>query len=145
MSHAFIVNVEAAIYKDGQYLIIKRSEAEEYAGGLYSLVGGKIDFSESSLQVLEDNLRREVDEEIGINLGKDLKYVHSTTFMADGVQVLDVVFLSPNVEGSPYIKSPEEITEIKWMTCEDIQGSSEIPLWTKTSVRLAEKLRKSLD
>lgn len=38
----FIVKVEEAIYKDDKWLLIRRSEKEEHAGGL-SLVGGKVE------------------------------------------------------------------------------------------------------
>ena len=33
----FIINTEAAIYRNGKYLIIKRSEKEAHAGGALSL------------------------------------------------------------------------------------------------------------
>lgn len=140
MSNFFIVNVEAAVYCEGKYLIIRRSEKEEHAGGLYSLVGGKVDFDDSSLSVLEETIKREVYEEIGIELGSDLEYVHSTTFKAGEVQVLDVVFLSRSFKGRPYIKSEDEIAEITWMTYDEVQDFTEIPPWTKKSVGMTEKL-----
>src|SRR5690242_16954661 len=138
MSHFFIVNVEAAILKNGKYLIIKRSEKEGHAGGLYSLVGGKIEFNEGSLNVLEENLQREVFEEIGIQV-KSLNYVHSNTFMVGETQVLNVVFLSLDHVGEPYLKSPDEVADIKWITYKEIQESDEIPDWTKNSIRLSEE------
>lgn len=140
MSNFFIVNVEAAIYHKGKYLIIRRSEKEEHAGGLYSLVGGKVDFDESSLSVLEDNIKREVLEEIGIELSGELKYVHSTTFRVEDVQVLDIVFLSTDFVGTPYIKSTDEISEIMWMSYEEIKEFEEIPPWTKKSIEMTEKI-----
>ncbi|MHA2156748.1 MAG: hypothetical protein ACXABU_15495 [Candidatus Hodarchaeales archaeon] len=39
----YIVNVEAAIFKEEKWLLIERSEKEEYGGGLLSFVGGKVD------------------------------------------------------------------------------------------------------
>lgn len=39
----YIVNVEAAVYKNDKWLIIKRSEKEEHASGLLSMVGGKVE------------------------------------------------------------------------------------------------------
>lgn len=39
----FIVNVEGAIYKNEKWLLIRRSKKEEHAGGLLSLVGGKVE------------------------------------------------------------------------------------------------------
>ncbi|MYL31214.1 hypothetical protein GLW03_15460 [Halobacillus halophilus] len=54
--------------KDSRILLIQRSAEEEHAGGLYS-PGGKMEFSPGSLHVLEDNVSREIKEEIGITLG----------------------------------------------------------------------------
>ncbi len=39
----YIINVEAAIYKNDKWLIIKRSEKEKHAAGLLSMVGGKVE------------------------------------------------------------------------------------------------------
>lgn len=39
----FIVNMEGAVYKDDKWHVIKRSEKEEHAGGLLSLVGGTVE------------------------------------------------------------------------------------------------------
>ncbi|MCO7128175.1 hypothetical protein NIE88_20735 [Sporolactobacillus shoreicorticis] len=56
----FIVIVEAAIYQDGHWLIIKRSEKEKHAAGRLSLVGGKVDLDDHPNDVLEYALRREI-------------------------------------------------------------------------------------
>ncbi|MDM5336317.1 hypothetical protein QUF84_03595 [Fictibacillus enclensis] len=37
----FVVNVEAAVYKDDQWLIIERSLKEDHAGGSLAFVGGR--------------------------------------------------------------------------------------------------------
>lgn len=37
----FIVNVEAAIYRDGKWLIIERSQQEEHAGGTFAFVAAR--------------------------------------------------------------------------------------------------------
>ncbi|SDJ84815.1 hypothetical protein SAMN05216243_1124 [Sediminibacillus albus] len=41
----FIVNVEGAVLPEGKWLVSRRSEQEEHASGMLSLVGGKIDIS----------------------------------------------------------------------------------------------------
>ncbi|MFD1018352.1 NUDIX hydrolase [Thalassobacillus hwangdonensis] len=142
MDYLYIVNVEAAIYYEGKFLIIKRSEKEEHAWGLYSLVGGKIDYDEDTSLIMKENLIREVEEEIGIRLDDQLEYIHSTAFKVEDTQVLNVVFLSLSFEGTPFIKSPDEVSEIKWLSNEEIQHSTEIPSWTKQSVQLAAKQLK---
>jgi 8-oxo-dGTP diphosphatase len=59
----FIVNVEGAIYKNEKWLLIKRSEKEEHAGGTFSLVGGKVDKEGNTTDILERTLKREILEE----------------------------------------------------------------------------------
>jgi ADP-ribose pyrophosphatase YjhB (NUDIX family) len=49
----FIVNVEGAIKKNDKWLIIERSVKEEHAGGMLSLVGGKVDIEGNSSDILE--------------------------------------------------------------------------------------------
>ena len=56
----FIVNTEAAIYKDGRYLLCKRSEAEDHAPGGLALVGGKVELERASSDILERTIAREV-------------------------------------------------------------------------------------
>ena len=64
----YIVNVEAAIYNDDKWLVVKRSELEEHAPGTLALVGGKVEVASGGDDVLEDTLRREVKEEVGIEV-----------------------------------------------------------------------------
>lgn len=59
----FIVNIEGAIRKDNKWIIIERSKKEEHAGGLLSLVGGKVE-ANNMPSVLESNLQRKITEEI---------------------------------------------------------------------------------
>ena len=78
----FIVNVEGAIRKDNKWIIIERSHKEEHAAGLLSLVGGKVEV-ENIPNVLENNLRREITEEIGNKVKENVKYLHSVSFTTD--------------------------------------------------------------
>ncbi|WP_281657827.1 NUDIX domain-containing protein [Halobacillus sp. Cin3] len=137
MSYSYIINVEAAIMKNGQFLLIQRSPEEEHAGGLYSLPGGKMEFSPDSLDVLEDNVRREIKEEIGLILDGDLTYVHSNTFLIGDIQVLNVVFLTADFKGEPYIKSPEEVADMVWVEPDLNESPVPIPPWTANSIQKA--------
>ncbi|KAB2334529.1 hypothetical protein F7731_15090 [Cytobacillus depressus] len=60
----FIVNVEGAIWKNDKWLIIERHMQEEHAGGLLSLVGGKVDKEGNSADILERTMKREIFEEV---------------------------------------------------------------------------------
>lgn len=79
----YIVNVEAAIYKDDKWLIIKRSEKEEHAPGLLSFVGGKVETNVAQDGILEETLRREIIEEVGIKVSETIHYVESKSFVLD--------------------------------------------------------------
>lgn len=138
----FIVNTEAAIYKEGSYLIIKRSEKEEHAGGQLSLVGGKVESGEDSTHVLEKTIVREVKEEIGLSIVGRPCYIQSTSFVTDtGVHVVNISFLCEDFEGEPYVASHDEVEAVYWMTPEEIYLNTAAPDYLKDSVEKAEGLR----
>ncbi len=136
----FIVNVEAAIYRRGSYLIIQRGANEEHAPGLLSLPGGKLDQLEVSPEALELALAREVYEEVGIRLGA-VSYIESKTFTgATGDMCLSLCFLCQDFRGQGEIKSPEEVQKVQWLTWGEIIRNPGTPPWTAQSVTAAEKL-----
>ncbi|WP_053367976.1 NUDIX hydrolase [Bacillus sp. FJAT-27245] len=136
----FIVNVEGAINKGGKWLLIKRSEKEEHAGGTLSLVGGKVEKEGASIDILEKTLHREIAEEVGVEVD-NLRYVTSTSFVTDnGLAVVNIVFLCDYKSGEAFAKCPDEVDEIVWMTTQDIAGHPNIPMYLKDYVRLADKL-----
>ena len=63
-SERYIVNVEAAVVDRGRYLLAVRGMGEGHAAGAVSLIGGKVEGPEVSDDVLEETLRREVEEEV---------------------------------------------------------------------------------
>ncbi|UCZ52143.1 NUDIX domain-containing protein [Bacillus shivajii] len=134
----FIVNVEAAIYDNGKWLIIERSKKEEHAGGLLSLVGGKVDDEGNSFDILERTVKREIMEEVGVTVKEDLQYVHSTSFVTDsGDKVVDIVFLATYESGEAYAKSPDEVGEVFWFTTEEVANHTNSPVYLKESIKKA--------
>ncbi|MCZ8542456.1 NUDIX hydrolase [Psychrobacillus psychrodurans] len=139
----FIVNVEGAIYKSEKWLLIRRSEKEEHAGGLLSLVGGKVEKEGTSSDILEKTLKREITEEVGIEVS-NLRYVNSSSFVTDsGINVVDIVFLCDHELGEAFAKSPDEVDEVIWMTTQQILNNSDLPIYLKENIKLAEKLLKN--
>lgn len=139
----FIVNVEGAIYKEGRWLIVKRSEKEDHAPGALALVGGKVDQEGNSTDILERTLIREVEEEVGV-IVSNLTYVNSSSFIADsGVPVVDIVFLCSYEFGEPYAKDPDEVALVAWMSTQEILDSEDIPDFLKVNIQLADNLVKS--
>ena len=136
----FIVNVEGAIHREGKWLLIRRSEKEEHAGGMLSLVGGKCEIEGFSTNILERTLHREIMEEVGIEV-EGLQYVNSSSFVTgSGFNVIDIVFLCHHKYGEPYAKSTEEVDDVLWMTTSEILGHTELPSYLKENIKLADKL-----
>lgn len=139
-----IVNVEGAIVRDGYYLLVVRGSGETHAAGLLSLVGGKVEDAGTSANILEDTLRREIQEEIGVDVS-DMIYVHSNAFVISADEpVVNVVFLCKWGAGEPTIHDPQEVAEIRWLTANEILTNPDTPDWTRNSVRRAEKMRNML-
>ncbi|UOQ46851.1 NUDIX domain-containing protein [Gracilibacillus caseinilyticus] len=137
----FIVNVEGAIRKNDKWLIIKRSQKEEHAGGLLSLVGGKVELEVSCSDVLEETLKREIFEEVGVTIYDNLDYVHSTSFITDqGKHVVDVVFLCGFQSGEEVPKSPDEVEEIVWLSSYEVATHPNAPVYLKESIARAAKM-----
>ncbi len=139
----YMVNVEAAIYRDDRWLIIRRSELEEHAPGTLSLVGGKVDGTTSCASVLEETLRREIAEEVGITVS-DIKYLESKAFITNhGQPVVDIVFLCRYYCRDARCVSEEEVAAVYWLTQQEIDASADAPWYLKQTLALAEMARKS--
>ncbi|MBK3496304.1 NUDIX domain-containing protein [Viridibacillus sp. YIM B01967] len=136
----FIVNVEGAIYQNGKWLLIRRSEKEEHAGGLLSLVGGKVEKDGTSSDILEGTLKREIYEEVGIEVS-NLRYVNSSFFVTDsGLNVVDIVFLCDHQSGEAYAKCPDEVDDVCWMSTQEILNNAALPIYLKGNIKMADKL-----
>lgn len=141
---SYVVNVEAAIYADGSYLLVRRAQAEDHAAGALALVGGKVEGVTDATDVLEATLAREVDEEVGVAV-TDLRYVESVAFVTDaGDPVVDVVFLCRHEAGTPTVRDDEEVAAVTWMTPEAVLADDDVPPWTARSVEAAEERRQAL-
>lgn len=134
----FIVNVEGAVRRGNKWLVIRRSSKETHAGGTLSLVGGKADEEGHALDILERTVKRELEEEVGIEVLDPVTFVYSSSFVTDdGRPVINVVFLCEHVRGSAYAKSADEVEDVLWLSFEDIVSHPDAPPWTKESIRRA--------
>ena len=95
LADRYIVNVEGAIVKDGRYLMVVRGE-EEYAPGGLNFPGGKVEGAVIADDVLEETLRREIAEEVGLEVHAEMAYLRSSAFVAEG-GVAEGVRLQPVV------------------------------------------------
>jgi 8-oxo-dGTP diphosphatase len=141
ITDTYIVNVEGAVVKEGQYLMVVRGE-QEYAPGGLNFPGGKVEGVSSLDDVLEETLRREIAEEVGLEVHDEMAYVRSNAFVAEGDPVVDVVFLCRHKAGTATAADPAEVAAVRWMTAAEAIAHSETPPWTKLSLELAERVRR---
>jgi 8-oxo-dGTP pyrophosphatase MutT (NUDIX family) len=136
----YVVNVEVALRRDDSWLLIVRSPEVAHAAGLLSNVGGRLEAVEPSDGVLESTARREVAEEVGVDLtGVPLSYVDSTFFVADtGNPVLNVVFAAdlPH-DAEPVAAAPDEVAAVVWCTVAELESNPSCPPWTLMYLRRA--------
>ena len=139
--HRYIVNVEGAVVKDERYLMIIRGEGEEHAAGVLAFPGGKVEDDEMASGVLEETARRELREEVDIEVGDEMVYVGSASFVAGDAQVVDVVFLCRYRSGDPRACDPKEVATVQWMTPAEILAHPKSPPWMDPTIKRVEKVR----
>jgi 8-oxo-dGTP pyrophosphatase MutT (NUDIX family) len=141
----FLINVEGAVYRGDKWLMIERSHKEEHAAGMLSFVGGTVDQEGASSDILERTLRRELMEEVGITVYEKMSYVRNTSFvLADGREVVDIVFLCEWQSGEPYPKSPDEVEAVHWLTTDDIMKHPKTESYLHDNIREADRLRSKI-
>lgn len=115
----------AIIYKpDFTYLAVKRA-MDKIFPGKWTVPGGGLSiddyintpYSTKAKQwygVLEKSLKREIKEEVNLEIGK-AEYLTDLTFVrSNGMPVLCLSFFAPYVSGE--VKLDEEATEFAWIT-----------------------------
>ncbi|MCD2199963.1 NUDIX domain-containing protein [Halobacterium sp. KA-4] len=79
------------------------------------------------MDAIENTARREVSEEVGIEVG-DIEYVCSNTFVADeGTQCLNVVTRGEYVAGEPRVYATDEVERAFWLPYEHFEGNENVP------------------
>ena len=135
----FVVNVEGVIYDGDRYLMAFRSEQEAHADGTLALAGGKVEGTNAP-DALEETLRREIREEVGVEVS-DLVYVESHSF-GSAPPCVDVVFLCRHVSGTPTAVDPAEVGVVQWMTLEEVLAHPKTPPWIARSLTRADEKRR---
>lgn len=121
--HGYVVNVDVAVARDGEFLLIERSVQEEHGAGLLAFPGGKLEANPGERGVLRATACREVREETGIEI-RGVRVVDSSVFaLDDGRQVVNVVTTADYADGEAHRAAPDEVAAVEWRTpaaiCDD--------------------------
>lgn len=147
MTNLFVVYAECIIQKGETFLFIKRPTTSQ-AGGLYCFPGGKVDNEDgdNNSDVLLYAVKREIKEEVGLNLLDPISLVSTVMFeqINDGKKVIGVTFYcNLNITDPTVVPSPREVPEYKWMTLEDALNNEICADFAKRSLLdLKQKLEK---
>jgi len=139
----YVVNVDGVVVRDDEYLLIERGADEDHAPGVLGLPGGKLESPPGTDDAVEATARRELAEEVGIEVGS-VEYVCSGTFESDtGQQCLNVVTRCEYTGGEPAPQDPEEVAAVHWLTREAIETRDDVPAFTERYVERAAAVRDS--
>src|SRR5450759_4404124 len=123
--------VTAIVVKDRKYLITRRTLAKKRFPGMWTVPGGKLETSDYInlpkdtedywYNVLEQVLRREVKEEVGLAI-KNIEYVTSlATIHADGAPSL-VISCMADWESGEVTLQESETDKYEWVSLEEAKG-----------------------
>ena len=140
----YIVGVEGFILRDDHYLMIERG-ALEYNPNTLAPPGGGLEVTAQEQGLLEDELRREIREEVGVEVSAEMHYLMSKAFTTDtGQAIIMVYFLCHYASGTPRIADPDEIAAVEWLTADQIINDPRCSPWLPTVLTHAEQRRLAL-
>ena len=132
----FVANVVVYREADGRCLLLKRSETEKVHPGVFAAVGGKLEWKDLPVanptrrngdvldyeNAVEDLLAREVREEAGISIDRQLTYINSVAFIRpDGIPVILVKFAARYAAGEVKLEAGA-FTDYEWVNGEEVDG-----------------------
>ncbi|MDD5416694.1 MAG: NUDIX domain-containing protein [Candidatus Aenigmarchaeota archaeon] len=124
---AHYIVVTGILVKDGKYLITKRASTEKAFPNQRTVPGGKLelddyikrpkDTSAHWYNIFEGVLKREILEEVGLNI-KSIKYLTSLSYIrSDGIPTIIVSLFAEPAKGE--IKLCPALTEYEWVTLDE--------------------------
>ena len=144
----FVVVVECAIEYKNKYLIIKRPMGT-HAEGLLSFPGGKFEVSDAlnNPDALQQAAKREVFEEVGLDIRDPMRYVTSSCFVDSktGESVVDIIFHCQLDKTKVELKiSEREVAECFWLSFEEIISKDNCPEWLVGYLREVQESSNNL-
>jgi 8-oxo-dGTP pyrophosphatase MutT (NUDIX family) len=129
-NQAHYVVATVIIVRDGKFLITKRADWEKAFPGKWTVPGGKLEVLDYALRkkdttehwynVLEELAKREIKEEVGIEI-RNINYVASLVYIrSDKIPTLIVSLWAEPVTDS--IKLCTALTDYRWVNLEEAKN-----------------------
>lgn len=146
------VAITAIIVKDGKYLITKRSATKKRFPNMWTVPGGKMetddyvnlpkDTTDYWYNILEKVLRREVKEEVGLDIA-NITYVTSLATVHEGKDPSLVISCLADYAGGEVTLQVEECDEFAWVDLEEAKNYQLID-GIYDELEMAENQRKGI-
>jgi len=132
----FVANVVVYRASDGRCLILQRSHEEKVHPGKYGVVGGKLEWEDLDVRnptrmngdvldyenAVEGLLAREVMEEAGIEIERDLVYINSVAFIRPDEIPSILVKFGAKYKGGDVRLEEHEFISYAWVNAEEVKG-----------------------
>lgn len=151
----FVCKSRVLIEYLGKFLLQERQLKE---GTMFVLPGGKVEsFDETQSEIVKNlnndgkernyddvllnTLRREVYEELQINLPDVIDYFCSSFFINKNEEpVIDVVFYTKLKERPEIVVDGKEVQAYTWMDLKEILASEQVHDWLKKALKVFDKI-----
>lgn len=118
----FQVNLSVIILnKNIEVLLGKRSDNDDLYQGRWGIPGGKLEISDHTI---EESLKREVREEVGVEI-TNIDVVSNNTRVHNGINKLFMVFKADYKSGEA--KALDDTSEVKWVHYSQISRENMTP------------------
>jgi len=138
-----IVSIIVILKYRNKYLLVQRASSDEIFPGKWQNLGGKVEVGER----LEEAIMREVKEEVGITLDKDIKPIfiqnYSWNKSEREIRRLGVVFMIKMERKPGSVKLSPELESYKWVSYNQANSLDTIGKSSETGtlaqLKIAEK------
>jgi 8-oxo-dGTP diphosphatase len=138
----YSVNVEAAIWNDGQYLLIAHDVEMLPIAGTFSLITAKVRHDTAIDWLFEETIQREIRDEFGIEIWDEPLYVISRMVHdSENSLCILITYFCEYMGGAPHIPNSIYKADFRWLKPDQAYTESNVPIWVKQSIRLAEQVR----
>ncbi len=143
----------ALVYRpDFTYLVTKRAPHKKVMPGKWTIPGGGLEVDDyintpSSTKgskqwygALENTIRREIKEEVNLEIGTPEFFVDYTFIRSDGIPVLGLSYFAPYIDGE--VKLDEDATGFAWISIDKV-GDYDFIDGIAEEIRKVDKILKS--